>query len=71
MAYVIESCACPLHEPDEGSDRVLFLGPDHRGIPLEVVALERTDGDLLVIHAMPMRQKYVEALVREMRCRER
>ncbi len=36
----------------------MFLGPDQRGIPLEVVAVELVGGDLLVIHAMGMRANY-------------
>jgi hypothetical protein len=67
--YVIEHCACPLYsdEPDE-EDLVVFLGPDQRGIPLEVIAIELADGDLLVIHAMKLRRKYLKDYVRVMEC---
>jgi hypothetical protein len=59
--YVIEHCADPLYPgpADQGNPaRVLFLGPDRNGIPLEVIALELADGDLLVIHAMKLSTKY-------------
>jgi hypothetical protein len=67
--FVIEHCACPLYsdEPDE-EDLVVFLGPDRRGIPLEVMAIELADGDLLVIHAMRLRRKYLDDYVRVMEC---
>ena len=34
------------------SDRLVWIGRDERGVELEVIAVERPDG-LLVIHAMP------------------
>lgn len=30
-----------------------YVGPDDRGLELEVIAVELDNGDLLVIHAMP------------------
>jgi len=30
-----------------------YVGPDERGLELEVIAVELDSGDLLVIHAMP------------------
>jgi hypothetical protein len=57
-------------EPDE-EDIVIFLGPDEHGVPLEVMGVELADGDLLVIHAMPLRAKYREAFQRVMRWHER
>lgn len=30
-----------------------YVGPDDRGLELEVIAVELEGGDLLVIHAMP------------------
>jgi hypothetical protein len=30
-----------------------YVGPDDRGLELEVIAVEMNGGDLLVIHAMP------------------
>ena len=41
--------------PDE---RLVFLGDDHTGRALEVMAVELADGALLVIHAMDLRDKY-------------
>jgi hypothetical protein len=44
-------------------DRIVFLGPDSdaRRTMLEVMAVETATG-LLVIHAMPIRAKYLEHL---------
>lgn len=42
-------------------DRIIFLGPDPDGTMLEVMAVE-TAGGLLVIHAMPIRSKYLQYL---------
>jgi hypothetical protein len=38
--------------------RVVFLGDDLQGNPLEVMAVELPIGVLLVIHAMSLRNKY-------------
>lgn len=38
--------------------RLIFLGDDPRGRALEVMAVELGDDELLVIHAMPLREKY-------------
>jgi hypothetical protein len=38
--------------------RLVFLGDDAQGKPLEVMAIELPDGGLLVIHAMSLRSKY-------------
>jgi hypothetical protein len=45
-------------EPEEittnrGEQGWLYVGPDDRGLILEVIAVELEGGDLLVIHAMP------------------
>lgn len=40
------------------STRLVYLGEDARGRALEVMAVELSDGDLLVIHAMPLRARY-------------
>jgi hypothetical protein len=69
--YVVENCACPLYPPDADpgeQDLVVFLGPDNRGVPLEVVAVEQVNGDLLVIHAMRLRGTYAAAYAKVMRC---
>jgi hypothetical protein len=39
-------------------DRLVYLGDDPNGRPLEVMAVGLADGDVLVIHAMPLREKY-------------
>lgn len=62
MSHVVEHCGLPLEEPDEqGSDLVVFLGDDWRGVPLEVVAVEVAGGEMLVIHAMRLSPKYESA----------
>lgn len=48
-------------ESPHRNDRVVFLGPDQDGAMLEVMAIETTDA-LLVIHAMPIRPKYLDYL---------
>ena len=70
--HVVENCACPLYPPDPDpgdEDLVVFLGPDNRGVPLEVVAVEQANGDLLVIHVMRLREKYAADYAKVMRCR--
>ena len=43
----------------EGSDdRLVYLGDDAEGTALEVIAVELSDDEVLVIHAMPLRPKY-------------
>lgn len=67
--YVVEHCACPLYSSDpDDADLVVFLGPDPDDIPLEVIGLELASEDLLVIHAMKLRQKYRADYERVMRC---
>jgi hypothetical protein len=53
-------CRCESEYPDEsyGDPRFLFLGPDIEGMPLEVVAVAPEDGSLVIIHAMPLRERY-------------
>lgn len=61
VRYVIAHCASPLYPPKDdpvNRDLVVFLGPDARGVPLEIVALETGDGHLYVIHAMRLRRTY-------------
>ena len=38
--------------------RFIFLGPDEELCPLEVVAVAPEDGSLLIIHAMPLRERW-------------
>lgn len=42
----------------EDPDRWLVLGPDSAGNLLETVVLISTEGDEIIIHAMPMRPKF-------------
>lgn len=42
---------------EDDDDIVLYIGPDLDGHLLEVIAVTRDDGEL-VIHAMPLRRKY-------------
>ncbi len=42
--------------------RLVFLGPDRTGQLLEVMAIETDNGGLLVIHAQPIRNRYLELL---------
>jgi hypothetical protein len=41
-----------------GDPRFLFLGPDAEGCPLEVIAVAPADGSLMIIHAMPLRERF-------------
>ena len=43
---------------EDQDDRLVFLGEDDSGLALEVMAVELDDGDLYVIHAMPLRDRY-------------
>ncbi len=62
--YVIEHCALrfdqepPDDAPAAADRRLVFLGDDSNGVPLEVVAIELRDASLFVIHAMPLRDTY-------------
>ncbi len=70
--YVVEHCPCPLYSSDQDQvDVIMFLGPDAHGVPLEVFGLELADGDLLVIHAMKLRERFREEYARVMRWQER
>jgi hypothetical protein len=48
--------------PPEGarvcSTRIVYLGEDGDGRALEIMAVEGERGELLVIHAMELREKY-------------
>ena len=48
----------PAGAPAGHTTRFVYLGDDASGIALEVMAIELSGGDLLVIHAMPLREKY-------------
>jgi len=59
--YVIEHCRLRFRIPPpagQADDRLVYLGDDPDGVPLEVMAIELAEDDLFVIHAMPLREKY-------------
>ncbi len=60
--YVIAHCGLRFRQhPSEGEvhdARLVYLGDDADGRQLEIMAVEVAEGDLLVIHAMPLRDKY-------------
>lgn len=64
--YVIEHCGLfyeqnpPAGASDNASPRLVFLGDDEKGTALEVMAVELEDDTLLVIHVMPLRDRYLE-----------
>lgn len=68
--YVVEHCCRAIYEVGDSEGRVLFVGPDDQGVPLEVLGVELDSGDLLVFHVMKMQQKYLEEYRKEMECRE-
>jgi hypothetical protein len=48
--------------------RLVFLGEDQEGVPIEVIAVE-TDRDLLtVIHAMELRSRYRSTYEKGRKC---
>lgn len=61
---MIEHCGLRFREspPAFGTDvldvRLVYLGDDPDGRPLEVIAVETGEDELFVIHAMPLRSKY-------------
>jgi hypothetical protein len=70
VRYLVEHCATPqkTSDPDRES-LVLFLGPDSRGVPLEVVGVELAEGDLMIIHAMRLRERHLDDYDEVMRWR--
>lgn len=60
MLYVVRTCPMPLDHPVDNG-QVMYLGPDQRGVPLEVTALEDDNGQLVIIHAMRLRPSYPAA----------
>jgi hypothetical protein len=65
--HVIEHAGMRFHEPAPDAARgarVIYLGDDQHGVSLEVMAVKRAPGELLVIHSMPLRAKYL-ALYKE------
>jgi hypothetical protein len=65
--YVVETTGVIFAEdPPVGSpladQRLVFLGPDADGELLEVMAIRTDDDGLLVIHAQPIRARYLKLL---------
>jgi hypothetical protein len=65
IRHVIANHRVRFEEPPPDTDsararstRVVYLGDDDRGRALEVMAVEGKRGELLVIHAMELRDKY-------------
>lgn len=64
IRFVLDRCrlrfteAPPAEAPEDASHRLVFLGDDDRGRALEVMAVEKADESLLLIHAMELRDRY-------------
>jgi hypothetical protein len=54
--------ALAIEDAGEDPDRWLLIGPDSAGNLLEMVVLITAEGTQIVIHAMPMRDKYARLL---------
>ena len=50
--------ALAFEDTGEDPDRWLLIGPDTAGNLLEVVVMITSEGNQIVIHAMPMRDEY-------------
>ena len=61
IVHVVDH-ALTIEDAGEDPDRWLLIGPDTAGNLLEVVVLITAEGTLIVIHAMPMRDKYARLL---------
>lgn len=72
--YVLENCLAILEEdpPPEHATavdlRLVFLGEDQGGVPIEVIAVETNRDLLTVIHAMELRSRYQNAYEEVRRC---
>ena len=71
MIWVVETAGLIFlrpAEPERGrsSEQYVYLGDDPDGVPLEVMSIPTADGQVLIIHAMPLRAKfhdqYLEAM---------
>ncbi len=64
IRYVISHCGLAFEEPAPSQDtealddRLVILGDDAGGRALEVMAVEGSKGELVVIHAIELREKY-------------
>jgi hypothetical protein len=72
--FALEHCLLILKEdppserPPATAPRLVFLGEDSSGTALEVIAVKTDKGNLLVIHAMPLRSRYQDAYEEVRRC---
>ena len=53
--------------PERSLDQFVYLGDDRGGVALEVMAVELANGELLVIHSMPLRSKYRDQYLEALR----
>lgn len=65
--HVVERTSVIFAEPAPSGSmltdpRLVFLGPDQLGELLEVMAIETDDGGLVIIHAQPIRERYLRFL---------
>jgi hypothetical protein len=64
IRHVISHCGLAFEEPASSQtsealdERLVILGDDADGRELEVMAVEGSKGELVVIHAMELREKY-------------
>lgn len=63
IRHVISHCGLAFEEPaprasEAVDERLVVLGDDADGKELEVMAVEGPKGELIVIHAMELREKY-------------
>lgn len=64
IRHVISRCGlafgepAPSQAPEALDERLVILGDDADGKELEVMAVEGSKGELVVIHAMELREKY-------------
>jgi hypothetical protein len=64
IRHVIAHCGLCFDEPPPAKNagvldsRLVCLGDDANGRAIEVIAVEGDKDDLIVIHAMPLRDKY-------------
>jgi hypothetical protein len=54
----------------KGGPRFYFFGDDENERPLEVATSERDDGKLLVVHSMPLRERFEERYTEALRWRK-
>ena len=74
IRHALERCLAILEqEPPDGPRpgaeiRLVFLGDDAAGSPLEVIAVETDRESLMVIHAMELRSRYLSTYEEVRRC---